>query len=389
MSFNSHQKLRGAPTAPPNPAKGYGGGRLLSTKVLGAFVGDALECSQRLQRRVRDALADLGDVARLRDTRHCNVSLQVQFEILRHCANTSLVYFLRTMGVAATRDAAALHDQLISDAFHRIVGTGAASPAVRNRAARQARLPVKMGGCGLTEQTSIAEAACVGSWALIWRPMQQLAPQLFGGVDLDAAPEPVFGELRQAHASLMEAHARVSPAIFARHCLGEACACKRYKFGHWPNEERKFKKRNPFKISGTRKNSFLYESPCNGEYIHLVMSELHEDTTHIGARMVRTMMVSEKSEVMRWYAQLTGKLWPPRCVCFQTARSDQHGVPQVAPDGSLLFVPMCVDIEVTFLEACREWRRLNPKEPKANPTANTDQVEPESGGESASDYESC
>ena len=40
--------------------------------------------------------------------------------------------------------------------------------------------------------------------------MQQLAPQLFGGVDLDAAPEPVFGELRRAHASLMEAHARVS-----------------------------------------------------------------------------------------------------------------------------------------------------------------------------------
>ena len=202
--------LRGAPSAPPDPTKGYGGGRLLSTKVLGAFIGDKLECSRRLQKRVSEALANLDVVGRLRDTRQHNVSMQVQFEILRYCANTSLVYFLRTMGVEATASAAALHDRLIADAFHVIVGSGLAPPDVRNRAARQARLPVKMGGCGLTEQAAIAGAACVGSWALTWRPMQQLAPQLFGGVDLDTAPEPVFGELRRAHAGLMEAHARVS-----------------------------------------------------------------------------------------------------------------------------------------------------------------------------------
>ena len=40
--------------------------------------------------------------------------------------------------------------------------------------------------------------------------MQQLCPQLFGGVDLATAPQEAFAELRRAHVRLMEAHARVS-----------------------------------------------------------------------------------------------------------------------------------------------------------------------------------
>ena len=40
--------------------------------------------------------------------------------------------------------------------------------------------------------------------------MQQLVPQLFGGFDLEAAPQPVFRELRHAHGNLMETHAHVS-----------------------------------------------------------------------------------------------------------------------------------------------------------------------------------
>ena len=47
------------------------------------------------------------------DTRDTKVALQVQLEVLRFCANTSLVYFLRTMPLAATSAAAALHDARI------------------------------------------------------------------------------------------------------------------------------------------------------------------------------------------------------------------------------------------------------------------------------------
>ena len=103
-----------------------------------------------------------------------------------------------------------MHDELISVALHKTIGTAAATPAQRARAERQARLPVKMGGLGVTPQAAIADAACVGSWALIWRPMQQLCPQLFAGVELEKAPQPAFKELRAAKERLMETHRRVA-----------------------------------------------------------------------------------------------------------------------------------------------------------------------------------
>ena len=68
--------------------------------------------------------------------------MQCQLEIVRFCGNTSLVYFLRTMGVAATREAAAVHDAAIARVWHEVVGTAQATPAERSRAVRQARLPV-------------------------------------------------------------------------------------------------------------------------------------------------------------------------------------------------------------------------------------------------------
>ena len=110
--------------------------------MLGAFVGERAACSARLVARVEDHLEPLGHAARLRDTRRHNVSMQCQLEIVRFCGNTSLVYFLRTMGVAATREAAAVHDAAIARVWHEVVGTAQATPAERSRAVRQARLPV-------------------------------------------------------------------------------------------------------------------------------------------------------------------------------------------------------------------------------------------------------
>ena len=99
----------------------------------------------------------------------CNLSLQVKMQVVRFCANSTFGYFLRTMGPRVAGAAAALHDTLIEEAFLKIVHSTTASRAERSRAVRQARLPVRLGGCGLTSQASIAGAACVGSWALVWR----------------------------------------------------------------------------------------------------------------------------------------------------------------------------------------------------------------------------
>ena len=54
------------------------------------------------------------------------------------------------MPPSLTIDAARLHDKSIATAFHRILGSESGSLAQRERALRQARLPVNLGGMGLT-----------------------------------------------------------------------------------------------------------------------------------------------------------------------------------------------------------------------------------------------
>ena len=79
--------LRGSPWAPPDEDKGYAGGRLSSTKVLGAYVGDSSVCATQLCARVAEALAPLEHAVRVRDTRAINVSL--------HPSSALLVRWLR------------------------------------------------------------------------------------------------------------------------------------------------------------------------------------------------------------------------------------------------------------------------------------------------------
>ena len=84
-------------------------------------------------------------------------------------------------------------------------------------AACQARLPVRMGGLGLTRQGTvdrggIAEAACVGSWSLVWGPARRLCPQVLGDVDITTSEAPCLKEFREAHAKLLKVHARMDGA---------------------------------------------------------------------------------------------------------------------------------------------------------------------------------
>ena len=204
-----------APTAPPDPAAGYEGGRLPCIKVLGSWVGDARVCSAKLLKRVKAHLGPLETVPLLGDTRQHRTSLQVRLEINRFCANTSLVYFIRTMPREVTSTPAQVHDSLIIRAFHRIVGTSGGTLGERTRAEAQARLPVRLGGMGLSSMASLIAAARIGTWALCWRPMQQLLPQHFAGVNLATSELPSHRELRTMHADLLTAHRRVAETYAA------------------------------------------------------------------------------------------------------------------------------------------------------------------------------
>eukprot|EP00966_Prymnesium_polylepis_P135091 3122650-Prymnesium_polylepis.1 len=74
-------------------------------------------------------MADLPRMAKLRDTLSCAISMQVQLSLNRFCANTRLVYFLRTMPPSVTLASARLHDELVLKLFHAIIGTAAATEA--------------------------------------------------------------------------------------------------------------------------------------------------------------------------------------------------------------------------------------------------------------------
>jgi hypothetical protein len=166
-------------------------------------------CSRLLVARVEKKLKPLEQAVLLRDTRSIDVSMQVQMQVNRYCANTSLVYFMRTMGSDVTRAAAARHDALVEQAFHRILASTNSSAATAGQAIRQARLPVKMGGAGLTSMQAIAPAACVGSWQLVWRPLSQLCPGLFADLDPTCQDLPCLRQLRRDHADLVQRSHRI------------------------------------------------------------------------------------------------------------------------------------------------------------------------------------
>ena len=114
------------------------------------------------------------------------------------------------MPPSVTLPAAERHDELIDAALYKLVGGARVGAAGKRweRARRQARLPVKMGGMG--HAVDIREPAWIGTWALVAGPMRQLhAP--FRDLDVSKAPGSDFDELRAAaHNRLKEEHGKIT-----------------------------------------------------------------------------------------------------------------------------------------------------------------------------------
>ena len=230
--------MKGAPSAPPRPAKGYDGGRLPGFKMLGAYIGQAAWCSARLVERVEAALEDLPKVPLLVDSATEKTALQCQLIVGRFCSNTTLNYFLRTCPPDVTEAAARRHDELIGAALGQMLQAAEATEAERDLALQQARLPVRLGGLGYTSTFSIRSAAWVGTFALCWSAICRLHPpfaqiELVGpdGTDEGASDLPAIRALRAAHGSLLVGHADVT----ATYALWDK---QRYDFDKWGGGER-------------------------------------------------------------------------------------------------------------------------------------------------------
>ena len=208
-AVRDYPSVRGTPAAPPDDK--YAGGTLRGIRVLGAFLGDDEWRKTELVARVERALKPLEGILKLRDTKEIHTAQQVMQVLLRFCSNTTLTFFLRAMPPSVTLPAAERHDELIDAALYKLVGgarVGAAGTCWE-RARKQARLPVKMGGMGLTSAVDIREPAWIGTWALVAGPMRHLhAP--FRDLDVSKAPGADFDELRAAHDRLKKEHGEIT-----------------------------------------------------------------------------------------------------------------------------------------------------------------------------------
>ena len=137
------------------------------------------------------------------------------------------------MPPSVTHDAAKLHDLMIAEAFVAIVGAEVATANERAMALEQARLPVRLGGMGLSSMYDIRRAAWVGAYALCWRairhdangfamwcaPLRRL--DLARASDEHFAQLPSIEELQEHHGGLRHVDAQVEGG--QGHCLLGGC----------------------------------------------------------------------------------------------------------------------------------------------------------------------
>ena len=104
---------------------------------------------------------------------------------------------------------ASTFDDAIAECLRVTAGArGARDEARWRRALKQAQLPVRMGGLGLTSAARQADASWCGSWALCWARLQRFFPEL-AGVDAAAGAAAADADAASAAAAAAAAAAGV------------------------------------------------------------------------------------------------------------------------------------------------------------------------------------
>ena len=210
-------------------------GRLRGMVFVGAPVGDDEWVAEELRFIFGKLVSRLPALARMRDAGRLQVAAQARTLLLRYCANPRAGFWLRMVPPHLVRRVAATFDDAIEACLRETVcSRGAPDDARWRRALKQARLPMRLGGLGLTSAAGQADAAWCGSWALCWSRMQRFFPAL-AAIDLTtaepraaaaaaaaaapgeaAAPSPRLPSLvslRDAHARLMARRDEVDTAF--------------------------------------------------------------------------------------------------------------------------------------------------------------------------------
>jgi len=206
-------------------------GRLRGMVFVGAPVGDDEWVMEELRIIFGKLVSRLPALGRMRDAGRLQVATQARTLLLRYCANPRAGFWLRMVPPHLVRRVAATFDDAIEACLRETVcSRGAPDDARWRRALKQARLPMRLGGLGLTSAAGQADAAWCGSWALCWSRMQRFFPAL-AAIDLaTAAPRAAasrsarFAELTNSRL-LPSANACSSPSHSLRSTTPATASC--------------------------------------------------------------------------------------------------------------------------------------------------------------------
>ena len=127
---------------------------------VGAPVGDDEWVAEELRFIFGKLVSRLPALARMRDSGRLQVAAQARTLLLRYCANPRAGFWLRMVPPHLVQRVAATFDDAIEACLRETVcSRGAPDDARWRRALKQARLPVRLGGLGLTSAEGQADAA--------------------------------------------------------------------------------------------------------------------------------------------------------------------------------------------------------------------------------------
>jgi hypothetical protein len=153
------------------------GGCLDGMIFAGTPLGSDAYVVATVREKFKSLAVGLDMLAAVHDFRGMGSAAQVRLLLLQFCANPQVGFWLRVVPPPLIEQAALEFDAAVG----RCLGSSLRATMHSEeweRALRQAGLPPRMGGLGLTRCTRTRHAAWVGSWALCWARMQQLVPKL-------------------------------------------------------------------------------------------------------------------------------------------------------------------------------------------------------------------
>ena len=163
------------------------GGRLTCFKAVGSYIGGPTAVAKAVAKAMADQVAAASVLEYLKDTEHSKSADQCRLLTLRHCANSTPSFLLRTTPPDQSLTGARIHDAAIAECLIAQLPCPLASQDDYDRAVAQARLPPQLGGFGLTSAFDLRLPCFAGSLVSSLATASRLIPTIHDILQAQAA----------------------------------------------------------------------------------------------------------------------------------------------------------------------------------------------------------